>query len=79
MGFEVLEKVRLILSEQFEYDEDSITAETRLVEDLGADSLDVVDLVMLLEDEFEISIPDADIENVKFVRDVVSFVESSLS
>ena len=51
----VLEKVKAILSEQFDVEEDSITAETRISEDLGADSLDVVDLLMSLEDEFEVN------------------------
>ena len=53
----VLEKVKAILSEQFDVEEDSITAETRISEDLGADSLDVVDLLMSLEDEFEVEFP----------------------
>ena len=50
----VLEKVKAILSEQFDVEEDSITAETTLADDLGADSLDVVDLLMSIEDEFEV-------------------------
>ena len=74
----VFEKIKVILSEQFEYEEDTITLETRLVEDLGADSLDVVDLVMSLEDEFEIEIPDSDIEGVKTVGDIIGFVEGAL-
>ena len=49
----VLEKVKAILSEQFDVEEDSITAETTLADDLGADSLDVVDLLMSIEDEFD--------------------------
>ena len=57
----VLEKVKAILSEQFDVEEDSITAETRISEDLGADSLDVVDLLMSLEDEFEVEVPDDEI------------------
>ena len=63
----VLEKVKAILSEQFDVEEDSITAETRISEDLGADSLDVVDLLMSLEDEFEVEVPDDEIENIKTV------------
>ena len=54
----VLEKVKAILSEQFDVEEDSITPDTNLSEDLEADSLDVVDLLMSIEDEFEIEVPD---------------------
>ena len=50
----ILEKVKSILSEQFDIEEDKITPETRLIEELGADSLDVVDLLMSIEDEFEV-------------------------
>lgn len=73
----ILEKVKVILSEQFDVEEDKISPETSLVEDLGADSLDVVDLIMSLEDEFEIEIPDEEIENIKTVGELVKFIESS--
>ena len=63
----VLEKVKAILSEQFDVEEDSITPDTNLSEDLEADSLDVVDLLMSIEDEFEIEVPDEEIENIKTV------------
>ena len=53
----VLEKIKAILSGQFDVEEDSITPETNLADDLGADSLDVVDLLMSIEDEFEVEIP----------------------
>ena len=67
----VLEKVKAILSEQFDVEEDSITAETTLADDLGADSLDVVDLLMSIEDEFEVEIPDEEVENIKTVGALV--------
>ena len=70
----VFEKVKAILSEQFEVNEDSINMDTRLVEDLGADSLDVVDLAEAIEDEFEIEIPDEEIENISTVGDIVIYV-----
>lgn len=54
----VLEKVKMILSNQFDVEEDSITPETNIADDLGADSLDVVDMLMSLEDEFDVEIPD---------------------
>lgn len=71
----VFEKVSEILVKQLGAETGSITADTKLVEDLGADSLDVVDLVMNLEDEFDIEIPDEDIENVRTVGDIVKYLE----
>jgi len=73
----VLEKVKVILAEQFDVDEDTITVETDIQEDLGADSLDVVDLLMSIEDEFEVEIPDEEIENIKTVGELVSFIEAN--
>lgn len=73
----VLEKVKSILSEQFDVEEDKITAETDLQEDLGADSLDVVDLLMSIEDEFEVEVPDEEIENIKTVGALVSYIEAN--
>ena len=69
----VLEKVKAILAEQFDVEEDKITEDTDLQEDLGADSLDVVDLLMSIEDEFEIEIPDEEIENIRTVADLVNY------
>ena len=54
----IFDKVKSILAQQLDIDEDSITVDSSIVEDLGADSLDIVDLVMSLEDEFDIAIPD---------------------
>ncbi len=73
----VLEKLKAILSEQFDVEEDSITPETQIAEDLGADSLDVVDLLMSIEDEFEIEIPDDEIENLKTVGSLVKYIEGN--
>ena len=58
-------------------DRDKITLETNLLDDLGADSLDVVDLVMSIEDEFEMEVPDEEIEKMKTVADVVKFIEDN--
>lgn len=74
----VLEKIKVILAEQFDVEEDSLKNETDLQEDLGADSLDVVDLLMSIEDEFEIEIPDEEIENIRTVGDLVSYIESNI-
>ena len=73
----VLEKVKAILSEQFDVEEDTITPDTTIADDLGADSLDVVDLLMSIEDEFEIEIPDGEKENIKTVGDLVKYIESN--
>lgn len=71
----VFEKVKAILSEQFDVEEDTITNDTSITEDLGADSLDVVDLLMSIEDEFEIEVPDTEIENIKTVGELVKYIE----
>lgn len=73
----VLEKVKVILAEQFDVEEDTIAMETDIQEDLGADSLDVVDLLMSIEDEFECEIPDEEIENIRTVGELVSFIEAN--
>lgn len=74
----VLEKVKAILSEQFDVEEDSITPDTNLSEDLEADSLDVVDLLMSIEDEFEIEVPDEEIENIKTVDQLLKYIEANM-
>ena len=74
----VLEKVKAILSEQFDVEEDSITPDTNLSEDLEADALDVVDLLMSIEDEFEIEVPDEEIENIKTVDQLVKYIEANM-
>ncbi|MBC8575754.1 acyl carrier protein [Oscillospiraceae bacterium BX1] len=73
----IFEKVKGILAEQLDIDEDSITADSSIVEDLGADSLDIVDLVMSLEDEFDTEIPDEAIEGIKTVGDIVHYIEEN--
>ena len=73
----VLEKVIASLAEQFDVEEDKITEDTNLQDDLGADSLDVVDLLMSIEDEFEIEIPDDEIENIKTVGSLVAYIEAN--
>ncbi|MCL2056746.1 MAG: acyl carrier protein [Oscillospiraceae bacterium] len=70
------EKVRSILVDQLDVDEDAVTLESSITDDLGADSLDVVDMVMSLEEEFDMEIPDEDIETMKTVGDIVRFIEA---
>ena len=74
----VLEKVKMILANQFDVEEDTITPESNIQEDLGADSLDVVDMLMSLEDEFDVEIPDEKIETMRTVSDVVTYIEENL-
>lgn len=71
----IFEKVREIICEQFDVDEEGVTLDTDIREDLDADSLDMVDLVMSFEDEFKIEVPDSAIETVKTVGDIVKFIE----
>jgi len=73
----VFEKVREILMEQLDVEESAVTMEAAILDDLGADSLDIVDLVMTLEDEFDMEIPDEEIETIKTVGDIVHFIEEN--
>ena len=74
----VLEKVKMILSSQFDVEEDSITPEANIADDLGADSLDVVDMLMSLEDEFDVEIPDEEIERIRTVGELVAYIEENM-
>lgn len=73
----VLEKVREIIANQLNVDAATITLETHLVDDLGADSLDAVDLIMAIEDEFGVELDDETAQNVRKVGDLVSFIEAN--
>ena len=74
----VLEKMKQILSEQLDADIDSITPETDIADDLGADSLDVVEMLMAIEDEFDIEIPDDKVESLKTVGQVVDYFQENM-
>lgn len=74
----VFEKVKEMLCEQLDVEEDKVTMDSSIAEDLGADSLDVVDLVMSLEEEFDVEIPDEDVENIKSVGDIVKYIEAKV-
>jgi acyl carrier protein len=67
-------KVKKIIAEQLGVAEDEIKTTSSFIEDLGADSLDIVELVMAMEEEFEVEIPDEEAENIKTVQDAVSYV-----
>lgn len=74
----VLDKIKTILADQLDIDEDSIEADSLLIEDLGADSLDAIDIIMSVEDEFGIEVPDEIIEKIETVNDIVTFVENNI-
>ena len=71
----VFDKVKELISEQLDVKADDITEASNIQDDLGADSLDVVDLVMALEDEFDVEIPEDQVENIKTVGEIVKFIE----
>ena len=70
---DIFEQVKKILCDQL--DEEQVTEDSEVIDDLGADSLDIVDLVMTLEEEFDTEIPDEDIENLRTVGDIVKYIE----
>ena len=72
---EVFERVKEVLVEQLGVDEDEVTLEASFTEDLGADSLDIVELVMAFEEEFGIEIPDEDAEKITRVKEAVDYIE----
>ena len=75
---EVFEKVKTIIVEQLQVTEATVTEEASFIDDLGADSLDLVELIMALEEEFDIEIPDSDAEKVVTVADVVSYIKENI-
>lgn len=72
---DIFEQVKKILYDQLDLDEEQVTEDSEVIDDLGADSLDIVDLVMTLEEEFDTEIPDEDIENLRTVGDIVKYIE----
>ena len=71
---EILDKVKAVIVEQLNVEEDDVIEDASFVDDLGADSLDIVELVMALEEEFGVSIPDEQAEKIKTVGDAVDFI-----
>jgi acyl carrier protein len=69
-------KVKSIIADQLGVSEDEIKLESSFIEDLGADSLDIVELVMAMEEEFEIEIPDEEAENIKSVGDAINYINT---
>lgn len=71
----IFDKIQEVLAQQFEIDPENITMDTNLIDDLGADSLDVVELIMSVEDEFGVSIPDEQAANLTTVAKIVDYLE----
>lgn len=75
---EIFEKVKKIIIDQLGVTETAVTSEASFIDDLGADSLDIVELVMAIEEEFDMEIPDADAEKVVTVGDVVDYIKENV-
>jgi acyl carrier protein len=75
---EIFEKVTTILKEQLSIDNKEVKLESQLIDDLGADSLDLVEISMALEEEFSIEVPDDQVESIHTVEDVVKFIHNNL-
>ena len=72
----MLDKIKSIVVDQLGVDEDQVTEDASFVDDLGADSLDTVELIMAFEEEFDIEIPDEDAQKIKTVKDVMKYIEA---
>ena len=72
----MLEKVKAVIVEQLGVDEDQVTLDASFADDLGADSLDTVELIMAFEEEFGVEIPDTEAEKIKTVQDVINYIEA---
>ena len=76
---DIFEQVKKIHCDQLDLEEEQVNEDSEVIDDLGADSLDIVDLVMTLEEEFDTEIPDEDIENLKTVGDIVKYIEDRVA
>jgi acyl carrier protein len=75
----LFDEIKEILVDQLDCNADSIELSSNLADDLGADSLDAIDIVMTIEDQYSIEVPDEAVEGMKTVEDIVNFVESNLN
>lgn len=73
----IFEKLKDIIADQLSVEADEVTMDSNIQDDLGADSLDVVDLITTIEDEFDLSIPDEAVEEIKTVGDIVNYIEKN--
>ena len=70
----MLDKIKTIVANQLGVDEAQVTEDASFIDDLGADSLDTVELIMAFEEEFDVEIPDEDAQNIKTVKDVIDYI-----
>ncbi len=75
---EIFDKIKEIIVEQLGVTENTVTMDASFIDDLGADSLDIVELIMALEEEFDLEIPDADAEKIVTVSDVVDYIKENV-
>jgi len=73
---EILDRIKQIIADQLSIDEDQVVPEASFIDDLGADSLDIVELIMAFEEEFDMEIPDEDAEKIKTVQDVLDYIKN---
>ena len=73
----IFEKVKEVIVDRLGAEEEAVTAETSFIDDLGADSLDIVELIMALEEEFDLQIPDSEAEKIATVGDVIEYIKSN--
>ncbi len=73
----IFERIKELLADQLDTSTDVMTMDSNIATDLGADSLDVVELLIAIEDEFEVEIPDEEIENIKTIGDLVKYIEAN--
>jgi acyl carrier protein len=76
---DVADKIKKIICEQLDVPEEDVVPEASFVDDLGADSLDQVELIMAMEEEFDVSIPDEDAENIGTVQDAINYVQKAIA
>lgn len=76
---DVTNKIKKIICEQLDVPEEDVVPEASFVDDLGADSLDQVELIMAMEEEFDVSIPDEDAENIGTVQDAIDYVQKAVA
>ena len=76
---DVTDKIKKIICEQLDVPEEDVVPKASFVDDLGADSLDQVELIMAMEEEFDVSIPDEDAENIGTVQDAIDYVQKAIA
>ena len=73
-----IDKVKEILADTLGVSEDELSADTNIATDLGADSLDVVEILMAIQDEFDVEVPDSEIENIRTIGELVEYIETNM-